>query len=125
RRRMVGRWGMIGRAMDKVGSLIERHHRLAGWLASIILIAAVTGAIELLKSHIPVLSLSVLYLLAVLPIAVFWGMAYAVPVAVASMLCFNFFFLPPLYTLTIQDSRNWFALGAFLLTAIVVSELAA
>src|SRR5262249_38628773 len=35
------------------------------------------------------------------------------------------FFLPPLYTLTIQDSRNWFALGAFLLTAIVVSELAA
>jgi two-component system sensor histidine kinase KdpD len=98
---------------------------LSGWLASILLLAAVTGVIELLKGHIPALSLSVLYLLAVLPVAVVWGMAYAIPVAIGSMLCFNFFFLPPLYTLTLQDSRNWFALGVFLLTAIVVSELAA
>ena len=41
------------------------------------------------------------------------------------MLAFNFFFLPPLYTLTLQDSRNWFALAVFLVTAVVVSELAA
>jgi len=40
------------------------------------------------------------------------------------MLAFNFFFLPPLYTLTLQDSRNWFALLVFLVTAVVVSELA-
>ena len=41
------------------------------------------------------------------------------------MLAFNFFFLPPLYTLTLTDSRNWFALVAFVVTAVVVSELAA
>ena len=41
------------------------------------------------------------------------------------MLCFNFFFLPPLYTLTLQDERNWFALLVFVVTAVVVSELAA
>ena len=40
------------------------------------------------------------------------------------MLAFNFFFLPPLYTLTLQDTRNWFALLVFLVTAVVVSELA-
>ncbi len=40
------------------------------------------------------------------------------------MLAFNFFFLPPLYTLTLSDSRNWFALLVFVCTAIVVSELA-
>jgi two-component system sensor histidine kinase KdpD len=51
-------------------------------------------------------------------------MAYAVPVAVASMLTFNFFFLPPLYTFTLADSRNWFALLVFVVTAVVVSELA-
>jgi two-component system sensor histidine kinase KdpD len=84
-----------------------------------------TGAIELLKEHVPVSSLAVLYLLAVLPVAIFWGLGYAVGVAVASMLAFNFFFLPPLYTLTVQDSRNWFALLVFLVTAVVVSELAA
>jgi K+-sensing histidine kinase KdpD len=87
-------------------------------------VALVTGAIELLKGHVPVLSLAVLYLLAIIPVAVAWGIVYAVGVSVASMLAFNFFFLPPLYTLTIQDSRNWFALLVFLVTAVVVSELA-
>ena len=99
--------------------------RLTGSLASVVLVGAVTGAIELLKPHVPVLSLVVLYLLAVLPTAVFWGLVYAVPVSVASMLAFNFFFLPPLYTFTLADSRNWFALAIFLVTAVVVSELAA
>ncbi len=95
-----------------------------GLLACAASIAVATGAIELLKTHIPVLSLAVLYLLAVLPIAVFLGLAYGVLVAVASMLAFNFVFLPPLYTFTLADSRNWFALAVFLVTAVVVSELA-
>jgi two-component system sensor histidine kinase KdpD len=98
---------------------------LNGALASVALLAAVTGAIELLKPHVPVLSLGVLYVFAVLPVAVVWGLAYAVAVAIASMLAFNFFFLLPLYTFTLADSRNWFALAVFVVTAIVVSELAA
>jgi two-component system sensor histidine kinase KdpD len=92
---------------------------------SIGLVFAVTGVIELLKPHVPVLSLSVLYIFAVLVPAIVWGMTYAVTAAIASMLAFNFFFLPPLYTLTLQDSRNWFALLVFLVTAVVVSQLAA
>jgi two-component system sensor histidine kinase KdpD len=87
-------------------------------------LALVTSAIELLKGHVPVLSLAVLYLLAIIPVSVAWGIVYAVGMALGSMLCFNFFFLPPLYTLTLQDSRNWFALLVFLVTAVVVSELA-
>jgi K+-sensing histidine kinase KdpD len=88
-------------------------------------VAAVTLAIELLKPHVPVLSLAVLYLLAVIPVAVLWGAGFGLAVSIASMLAFNFFFLPPLYTLTIQDSRNWFALLVFVITAVVVSQLAA
>ena len=87
-------------------------------------LALVTGGIELLKGHIPVLSLAVLYLLAIIPVAVAWGIVFAVGMAIGSMLCFNFFFLPPLYTLTLQDTRNWFALLVFIVTAVVVSELA-
>jgi two-component system sensor histidine kinase KdpD len=97
---------------------------LSGALVSVAAVALVTGAIELLKSHIPVLSLGVLYLFAVLPVAVVWGLAYAVPVSIASMLAFNWFFLPPLYTFTLADSRNWLALAVFLVTSVVVSELA-
>jgi two-component system, OmpR family, sensor histidine kinase KdpD len=103
----------------------DLRRRLTGVLVSVALVAAVTGAIELLKPHVPVLSLAVLYLFAVLPVAVLWGLAYAIPVSVVSMLTFNFFFLPPLYTLTLADSRNWFALVVFVVTSVVVSELAA
>jgi two-component system, OmpR family, sensor histidine kinase KdpD len=98
---------------------------LYGALASVAAVAVVTGAIELLKPHVPVLSLSVLYLLAVIPVAVVWGLTYAGVVSIASMLAFNWFFLPPVYTFTLADSRNWFALAVFLVTAVVVSELAA
>jgi two-component system sensor histidine kinase KdpD len=97
----------------------------SGALASVAAVALVTGAIELLKSHIPVLSLGILYLFAVLPVAVVWGLAYAVPVSIASMLAFNWFFLPPLYTFSLADSRNWLVLAVFLVTSVVVSELAA
>jgi two-component system, OmpR family, sensor histidine kinase KdpD len=112
-------------AIARFRHAVQHRRRLSGWLISLALLGVVTGAIELLKAHVPVLSLGVLYLFAVLPVAVFWGLAYAIPVSIASMLAFNFFFLPPLYTLTLQDSRNWFALAVFLVTAVVVSDLAA
>jgi two-component system sensor histidine kinase KdpD len=92
--------------------------------ASAAALALVTGAIELLKGHVPVLSLAVLYLLAIIPVAVAWGLVFAVGVAIGSMLAFNFFFVPPLYTFTIEDTKNWFALLVFVVTAVVVSELA-
>ncbi|MGH3079007.1 MAG: DUF4118 domain-containing protein [Gaiellaceae bacterium] len=50
-------------------------------------------------------------MLAVLPVAVVWGFPYAVVVSVLSMLAFNFFFLPPVYTFTLADRSNWFALA--------------
>jgi len=99
--------------------------RWTGILVSVGLVAVVTGVIALLKPHVPVLSLSVLYLLAVLPVAVVWGLRYSLVVSVLSMLAFNFFFLPPLYTFGLEDSRNWLALTVFVVTSVVVSELAA
>jgi two-component system sensor histidine kinase KdpD len=44
---------------------------------------------------------------------------------VASVLLFNFLFLPPVHSFTLQDSENWVALAVYLGSALVVSELAA
>ena len=88
-------------------------------------VALVTGAIFGLREVAPVLSLGVLYIFAVLPVAVFYGLAYALGVSIASMLAFNFFFLPPLHSFALTDSENWVALAVYLVTAVVVSELAA
>jgi len=84
----------------------------------------VTVVIFALKPIAPVLSLGVLYLFAVLPVAAFWGFRYAVGVSIVSMLAFNFFFLPPTHTLRLAESENWVALAVYILTALSVSELA-
>src|SRR5438093_3920174 len=88
-------------------------------------VALVTGAIFALNYVAPLLSLGVLYIFAVLPIAVFYGLGYSLGVSIASMLAFNFFFLPPLHSFALTDSENWVALAVYLVTAVVVSELAA
>jgi len=98
--------------------------RLAPLAGSIAAVALVTGAIFVLRNGVPVLSLGVLYVFAVLPVAVLWGRAYAIGVAVGSMLAFNFFFLPPQHTFELRERSNWLALLVYLVTAAVVSELA-
>ena len=57
-------------------------------------------------------------------VAALWGMRYAVAVAVASMLAFNWFHLPPLHAFTLADGSNWFALAAYVVVAVTVSLLA-
>jgi two-component system, OmpR family, sensor histidine kinase KdpD len=113
----------MNRALHLPASGPARH--LTAAATSIAAVAAVTIAIYAIKPLVPVLSLGVLYVFAVLPVAAVWGLAYAIPVAVASMLAFNWFFLPPIYTFSVEDGENWFALAVYLVTAVVVSDLAA
>ncbi len=93
--------------------------------ASVLAVAVITGVVFGLRSVAPVLSLGVLYVFAVLAVAVLWGLAYALPVSILSMLAFNFFFLPPEHTLALRDSENWVALAVYLVTGVVAGELAA
>ena len=98
--------------------------RARGVLLSIAAVTAVTGMVFALRPIAPVLSLGVLYVIAVVVVAVKRGLAYAIPVSIASMLAFNYLFLPPVHTLALDDSSNWVALAVYLSTAVVVSELA-
>ena len=104
---------------------MRRVDRVVGLLASAGSVALVSAAVALLHPYVPVLSLGALYVLAVLPIAIGWGVGLAVPVSVASMLAFNWFFLPPRHTLQLRDGANWLALAVYLVVAVVVSALAA
>jgi signal transduction histidine kinase len=85
----------------------------------------VTGLVKLGEPHVPTLNLLVLYLLAVLPIAVFWGTPLAVTTAVLSVWTYAYFFVSPVHSLLIADAQNAIGLGVFLVTAVVVGELAA
>ena len=63
-------------------------------------------------------------LLAILIISAAWGLRYAIILSIVATLAYNFFFLPPLGAFTISDPQNWIALGAFLFTAVIASQLA-
>ncbi len=64
------------------------------------------------------------FLLLIQWLAAYWGLGLAVSVSAAAALCFNYFFLPPLNALTIAETQNWVALAAFLITALIGSNLA-
>jgi len=63
------------------------------------------------------------YLLFVLIIASTWGFLEAALASVLATLAFNFFFFPPVGTLTIADPQNWVALFSFLATSLIASRL--
>jgi two-component system sensor histidine kinase KdpD len=95
-----------------------------GLLAALAAVAVSTLAIYPLKHLAPVVSLGVVYLLAVLIVSAIWGVWLGFATAIASALAFNFFHLPPVGRLTIRDSRNWVALIAFLVAAALASWIA-
>ena len=98
---------------------------LSGLFVSVTAVAAVSGLIALLDPHVPVLSLLVLYILAVLPVALVWGTGLAVVTSILSTAAFAYLFLSPTHSIRVADSRELAALGVFLLTAVVMGELAA
>src|SRR6202162_3407820 len=67
--------------------------------------------------HVNATSVGFFYLVAILVIATVGGLIEATVSSITAMLCFNFFFLPPIGTFTIADPQNWVALFAFLATA--------
>ena len=75
--------------------------------------------------HVNQTTVALSFLLAILAVSAAWGMAVSVVMCVAAMLAFNYFFLPPVGTFTIADPQNWVALGAFLITSIMGSQLSA
>jgi two-component system sensor histidine kinase KdpD len=70
-------------------------------------------------------TVSMTFLMVVLVVAATARLWVAVVTSFVAVLCFNFFFLPPVSTLTIADPQNWVALFAFLAVSLVASNLSA
>ena len=86
-------------------------------------VLAVTAALRAFHVDNPT-TVSLLYLLVTLFVASMGDVVVAVATSALATVCFNFFFLPPVGTLTIADPHNWVALFSFLVVSIVASRLA-
>jgi two-component system sensor histidine kinase KdpD len=101
-----------------------RPRRRTGVVASLVAVALATLAIYPLEQVARVESLGVVYLPAVLLISTYWGLSLGLETSLLSAAAFNFFHLPPTGHFTIADSRNWVALAAFTVVALVSSTIA-
>ena len=97
----------------------------AGYIAATAMAALVVLCYHLLLVKLNPTTVALTFLVGVLIVSTNWGLYPAIFMALISTLAFNFFFLPPVGTLTISDPQNWVALGAFLITAVIASELSA
>jgi two-component system sensor histidine kinase KdpD len=87
-------------------------------------VASASALVALLEDVAPATSLTVIYLLAVLFVAIRRGELAGLAAALVSVLATNFLFIEPRYQLTISQSENFAALVVFLIAAVVVGRLA-
>jgi two-component system sensor histidine kinase KdpD len=102
------------------------HHTvrdLRALVVSLIAVAAVTVGYTRWLSVTNATIVALTFLFIVLITAATSRLRVAVITSIASMLCFNFFFLPPVGTWTIADPQNWVALFVFLAVSLVASRL--
>jgi|ERR1044072_6690331 two-component system sensor histidine kinase KdpD len=97
--------------------------RAAGYLFAVLGVAATTLLLKSFGGQINPTTAALALLLVVLFVAALWGSRPALVASALGVLCFNFYFLPPLHTFTIDDPDDWLALAAFLITAVTAGQL--
>ena len=95
-----------------------------GYLLAVVAVVVASLAIALL-GPLHLTNGSMLYLAAVLVVAIGAGRGPAIAAALGSFLAFNFLFTEPRFTFLISDPDDVVAVLTFLLVAIVTSQLAA
>jgi two-component system sensor histidine kinase KdpD len=94
-----------------------------GILGSLGLIALTTALARLVEPWVGANSIDLIYLLPVIATATLFGLRSSLIASFAAALAYNFFFLPPLYTLTISDPGNVVTLLVFVIVGTVASQL--
>jgi two-component system sensor histidine kinase KdpD len=114
-------------ARDSKAERVRDGNAWRGYAWSIAALAATVGiawGFNAVMLH-AVGSIAMFFLIPVLLIAISFGLRPALFTAFLSVMAYNFFFLPPLYTFTITDPNNWLSFAVLLLVAVTTANLAA
>jgi two-component system sensor histidine kinase KdpD len=103
----------------------DRIHPVVGYGLSLALVAAATFTAVVADQVVRTPNLSLIFVLPVVIAAVSFGWGPALAAALAGVVAFNFFLIEPRYTLRVDDPANVWALALLLVTAAIVSAVAA
>jgi two-component system sensor histidine kinase KdpD len=112
-----------GRGLPRPRGAITRRRKVAGYVLAAALLPVLTVLLAVLRNDLNLTSDVLLYLTAVVLVALTGGFAPAVLAAIAGSLLLNYYFTPPIHQWTIAEANNAFALGVFVAVAILVSSV--
>ena len=104
---------------------LPRRRVVLGFAVAAAVLPTLTWVLSLLRDEIGLTSVMLLYLLAVAIVSAVGGLWPALVAAIGGSLLVNWYFVPPLYTLTIGDGDNILALVVFLAVAVLMSGFVA
>jgi two-component system sensor histidine kinase KdpD len=95
------------------------------YIVSLVAVALALGAAEIIQPLLGIENIDLVFLTSIVGVAVRYGLWPSLFASVVASLCYNFFFLPPLYQFTIADPTNVVAFLFFSVMAVIVSNVAA
>jgi two-component system, OmpR family, sensor histidine kinase KdpD len=112
-----------GRGLPKVRGGLNRRRQLAGYALAVALLPLLTLALTTVRGGINLTSDMLVFLAAVIAVALVGGFIPALLAAVAGSLLLNYYFTPPIYKFTIAQGNNALALAIFVIVGLVVSSV--
>jgi len=95
------------------------------YLGALLLVAAATGLSSLVTLEFSPTNLLMIYLLVVVLAAIYLGRGPAILASILGVLAFDYFFVPPMLTLSVSDTEYLLSFASFLIVGVVISYLTA
>ena len=110
-----------GRGLPRTHHGLSRRRKLAGYLLALALAPLLTLGLAATRGPVSLISDVLVFLMAVIVVALVGGLLPAIAEALAGFLLLNYYFIPPLHKWTIADANDAFALGVFVVVGFAVS----
>jgi len=112
-----------GRGLPRARGALTRRRKVAGYVLAAALSLVLTVALTHLRGSLNLTSDVLMFLVAVIVVALVGGFAPAVLAAVVGSLLLNYYFIKPIHKLTIAEANNALALVVFVAVALLVSRV--
>ncbi|MCW2758200.1 MAG: sensor histidine kinase KdpD, partial [Nocardioidaceae bacterium] len=112
-----------GRLLPAARGSLSRRRKVRGYVLGILLPPLLTVALIPERGSVNLVSDMLLFLLLTVVVSLVGGMAPALIAAVSGAMLLNYYFTPPLHTLSIRETNNALALFVFVLVAMLVSSV--
>ena len=112
-----------GRGLPRSRGGLTRRRQLMGYLLAVVLAPLLTLGLVAMRGQLNLTSDVLIFLMAVVVVALVGGFVPALLAAVLGSLLLNYYFTPPIHKWTIAEVNNVLALGVFVVVAILVSSV--